>query len=534
MKQQSTENIHSPSGAVQKGIIEGLCGLLFSILLSAVIVTGLYFSLSPFKSIERAGTDLSFRMLTKYADAKPLHKKDPSFLYIDVDRKTCEAFAPASDFGVRLSPSEYCETRNPIAADFISAFVESAAEKPIDIIIIDRTIDLSVPQDAQLVDKLIAISRNPGAPWIILPIEVRPYIEDDGKKAQAVYRNVNPQWFDPEWRDQHRLIDSKVRFALYSISTDTVAKDSYVRSYEPVLSVSTGRDIVAFPTASYLAAQLLKDHSRMDCLYFGGPCPEKATIPQWAEDMPSTDDPPRRILYTLPALSLLESNTDDQHRIQKLGQRYRHWKSDDMFNEGKLGYHISEAPAGLIVVVGTSLASAKDIHVTPVGHMSGPEIIINTIRSQTSFPAPTRTTTQFQKISKYWSNFLEKTKSALLPALVMMAAYIVVNLVNFYACLYLPVWKRFSFLRFLFSTSILSTALWLCFYIEFSGAVGSLYEGLEKGKVVDTLTPIAALGIELYTDIARKIAKFVERFIEWAFVKSESVFKFLGRLIVRN
>lgn len=528
--------------SVGQGIGEGLTGAMFSLVLSALIVTGLFFDVGLFKAIERAGIDLSFSILSRYnvptglADTQPATAKSVAYQFIDMDKIACEAFAPVINPTNPNSAKTYCETRNPIPHAFMSALIRSPDQNNLRVLILDRAINLNTAEDSAFIKETIAYSRaNPDGPWILVPLEVRPFDPDlssvgDPKALQAAralapaYRAVNEEWFDPHWLAEFGFFDSKVRFALFSVGTDDEAGDNLVRTYEPVLKVRSGSQDYDVPSAAYLAAQLYdkptpRDAGIIDSAFYRYDCAKSPYCANWRIKQPGANAVASRIIYSLPSLSLLGHDVTLPHDASgeavnsRFASIYSRKPASDLYNPqtGRLGYVFFEGHERVIAILGSSLNTAMDLHDTPIGVMSGSELMLNVIRSQIEFRTPDRalrTTVQndgLLKLQSYWAMFAEKAQSALLPAVIMICAYSLANILRLFGQTYVPFWRNHVWPRLILPTAIVVAALALCLQLEFQSSLESLYKGLDQGRVVDTLTPIAAMGIELYTDLAQKL-----------------------------
>jgi len=553
----SEEIQHPPKtagDAIVDGAVAGLTGLILSAILSAVIVFGLYENWAPLKFVEHNGIDISFRLLS----AEPRKAEDrskgagPAFEFVDIDLPACTKFAPPG-----AGAEAYCETHNPITPNYLTAFVNAPASASLKVVLIDSELDLSRIDDRTFVEHLIdstqplpppASSTPPASvPWYVIPLHVRVLnSQTEGSPAgKTVYRLADSQWFDPAWLKLHPLLTSHVRYAVFEATTDAEVGDGKIRNFPRVVPVSTGDRIITVPTAPYIAAELYRDtlepgiSARLDCLYYGGNCPEHETPATLNAAAPLASDPARQIIFSMPTLSQptghrtrADEAAAEKERARRFEGVYRRIPASQLIDGPNIRYSFfgDPQPKNLIAVLGTSLPSAFDTHLTPLGTMAGSEVLVNATRTQFEFPSIERADSGADdpRGKEYLALFQEKMTRILVPAAILTAAYILLNLFAWRARHSWPLWKRSSALRAALSILFIGTVLAGCMVLEFGETLTRLFESAGNGRVIDTLTPIAGMGIEFYTDVAKFFLMMIEASLlgAWEFVADRAMHLF--------
>jgi hypothetical protein len=99
--------------------------------------------------------------------------------------------------------------------------------------------------------------------------------------------------------------------------------------------------------------------------------------------------PPPRIVFTLPGRTDYESALpqDDESEWARYRSVYKRCKASDLWRDGGSGCAEASLVSGKVVVVGASNPMRGDEELTPIGYMSGAEVVINAIRSFEQYPA---------------------------------------------------------------------------------------------------------------------------------------------------
>jgi hypothetical protein len=159
--------------------------------------------------------------------------------------------------------------------------------------------------------------------------------------------------------------------------------------------------------------------------------------------------------------------------------------------------------------------------------MSGPEIVLNEIRSLLSFDAPPHPLAD--RLAENATLLWEKVTFAAAPAAFISVGYILANLLGLIEA---PSAGRRVVIR-IAGLVVVGLAILLSFWFEASHAVQALYQDIHERKVFDTVTPVLALGFEFYTDISKAILNGLEIAIAgglgWLMAKARGSFLVLSR-----
>ena len=505
--------------ALKDAIVAGGTVFILSCLLSVLVVLGLYLNFPPSKWIEREGVDVSFRLLSQFPSllkpetegAGEKHQVEaarPNYVFYDVDLPTCRAFA---------KDKVDCLTHNPVNPGVIREFAAYLLTTTAKAIVFDSKFDLDVPEEAALVDELISLSiqaegearrANRTSPYVFIPLELRRHSDaEDRSQPSERFESVNRQWFAAEWVEAHRLYQSKVRFAPSIISTDAEASDGKIRNVQEVVSVQADGKSYALLNLPFALSRL-----------------QSSTNPRAASHSQ------QRIIYTLAPLSQIwrggcDDNSKGPPRIPECDVQdrlvgeyadiYTYARTGALIADGRFHYDHA-ALAGATVFVGSSLPSGEDIHLTPIGVMSGAEILTNASRSALQFPGRSEHrggagSTAQQAVS----DILAKIAAACPAGGVFLLAYMLAGIVNANLELVRPKWGRSGIVRYLVTTTIIGSAFkYIVLPMEISAAVRELNETANHGAIFDTLTPVLALLSERALETAKSVILGIEHLME--------------------
>lgn len=491
-----------------KAIIAALAGLLFSLVLSAFLSLGSAFRVAPLVAVEQAGIDFGMRAYTAFTGSPRTPKAIPRYVFVDVDRPACEAFA---------TTAQPCGSGRSVPPDLIIAFGEAARRSGAAVVLID----VKVPDDVEDRNRLARGLAAEDGPWVIASLGVRPRVSSEQLELTAEGESL----LGPV--EGGRLRSGKLLLAPFVTATDAFAADGVIRHY-PLLArvkgVGTAPEAQWLPSAPFLASGLA-DPSSADailCRYYpvtgdrcaaAGPAPLGPAI-RFGEQAQLRN----RIFYSLPALAAVG---DDQ----KLVYRDRYLGFYDRVPASTLlqGNEFSWPPdlmQGAVVILGTSAPEGHDWHVTPLGPMTGPEIVLNSIRAFSEFSPlsePSATASASDKLAAAWRGFSVKVGTVFTGTLIMLVGWLAIFWIGDQWA-GAPRWVRRVACVLVFFAVLTVTAL-----IELFSGISSLQRNAEVAEATDLLTPLMALGLEGFAEAARTFAHVSEALVAWGLMRSVSM-----------
>jgi hypothetical protein len=488
------------------GLLASATGLVASILLSLILVIGLMMNFGPLTSLERAGADWGMAYFTNF---KPQDEFKHHMVFLDIDLATCRAFKPGA-------PST-CETQKPVTADMIVQLVTAlesskAAEVVIDVAPFETKADLEL-----LKQKLPC----QGETWVIAPVYGRPEANGNGTQLAG----------DPEMDIAPSRASRCVRLASFLSTSDPTIYDGVERAYPPATSITGLADQPVIPSAALLAATVLDEPRRraIDCQFYKLACVDAPNLQKVGLDQLAALDhatAPVPIFYSLPSLALPDPDHISDKALKRRLELRRQSLLDIGYERQVSGDYLI-APAaqpgenspgpqfradkrfeGAIVFIGSSLASAQDVHQTPMGPMVGSEHLINVSRAFAALDW----TRPFSARLDIGVLLELKIAGALVGALCLTPIWLLTFFIAH------SVEQRRWFVRVLAGgaiTAIFVAGLGLVAFIEVRHLAENLEQSLATGRQVDILTPILALGLEGYLIGAKVVERGIERGILW-------------------
>lgn len=507
--------------ALKHGITEGLTGLFLSGVLSAMVVIGLFYGWAPFKFVERLGIDASFFLLSNFPQSgwAPAGR----FVFLDIDVETCKRLPPATGD---------CGTRNLVTSAVLQELMPFLVKTKAKAIVVASKLDLDASDDAKSIDRLIQLSTTtPGSPPILIAMELRiengvpASFERNGESITSTFRNLNAQWFDPYWLAEKRLYESNVRPVPVVFSSDADADDGKIRFFQRLVSINTGHGYLKLPNLPYVLTNLVGRGSlrELDARFYLPP--NANTV-----ERPDHSEMPVRFRYGIPALSQRNdvkcsssrvgerppaARCEDFRNLTRLLTRlFVYAPTKDLFDEGAFDYD-SASLSGSVVIIGSSAPSVGDLHRTPIGPMSGVEVIINAAHSMhhggTSFELSTQLPNNLGLAIKV---LVKKIWYTLLPAAIFTLTFVLINLINANARHFFPPWRQHIALPIGTAVILTVAALILCLKVELDHSVAELYGNSNGGYVTDTLAPIIVLLFERYIEASKAILVWLGEHID--------------------
>jgi len=496
-----------------KALVAALAGLLFSLTMSAIFSLGSAFRVAPLVAVERAGIDFGMLAYTAFTGRPKPSAAEPHYVFVDVDRAACEAFS---------DPPEACAGGRPVPPALTIAFANAARSSGAAVVLVD----VRAPDDQGERQRLSEALVSDEGPWVIASLSVRP--RRSGRQMEVV---AEPETLLGPSR-QGELRSGRLILAPFVTTTDAFAADGTIRHYPLLERVEgIGPDATArwLPSAPFLAASLTEVGSAQAvlCRYYGdasAPCATLDREDAAAIRLGERTDLRNRIFYSLPSLAAADEGQRATYRERYLGFYDRIDASTLM--EGKAFSWPPELMQGAIVVLGTSVPEGHDWHVSPLGPMAGPEILINTIRAFSEFSPlsePAATASASERFGSAWRSFAIKVGAMSTGTLIMLVGWFAIFWVG--DCwTKTPVWIRKAVCVFLFLLILVVTGM-----VELITGISSLERNAQVADATDLLTPLLSLGLEGFAEAARSFAQASETLVAWALARGLSLARRLKR-----
>lgn len=497
-----------------KALVAALAGLLFSLTMSAIFSLGSAFRVAPLVAVERAGIDFGMVAYTAFTGRPKPSAKDPRYVFVDVDRAACEAFAERA---------ETCAGGRPVPPALTIAFAEAARRSSAAVVMID----VRAPDDAGERRQIAEALNAPDGPWIIASLGVRPRLSTQQMEVVAEHETL----LGPS--DRVSLRSGRLLLAPFVTTTDAFAADGTIRHYpllERVQELGPDGTPRWLPSAPFLAASLADAGSAeaVLCRYYRDdrvPCAEidqaeAASAIRFGE----RTDLRNRIFYSLPSLSAADEDQRALYRERYLGF-YDRIEASALI-EGDAFSWPPELMKGAIVVLGTSMPEGHDWHVSPLGPMTGPEILLNAVRAFSEFSPlsePSATAPASERLASAWRSFAIKVGAMSTGTLIMLVGWLAIFWVG--DCwTSAPMWLRKVVCVSFFVLILIITAL-----VELTTGIAALERNAQVADATDLLTPLLALGLEGFAEAARSFAQASETLVAWSLAKGLSIAKTLKR-----
>lgn len=505
-------------------MLAALAGGLFGLAIAAVLSLGLAFGYSPMVALERLGVDLSMNALADSDEAGARGRGQGGYVFVDIDRGACRLFAPmlpgpgpgpgpAAEAVHEAKPLTPCEIGKPAPQGLILDFVRAAATSKAAVVVLD----IASPDDAASAASLrtgLAASAAGNGPWIIVEAAARP---DDDATSFGYFG-------DPTRDTATWPVSGKVRPALMAPTTDPTADDGVIRHYPPAGWVDAGGAGDRYlPSAPYLAA-LLADPRRAglaDCAYFraaAGCAAQADRAGLWSANRGRTPASP--IHYRFKSLSLDPDARPTAEAELRYRGRYDRYEASDLLKKGAFVLD-PKAFAGKTIVLGSSLRSGFDWHATPLGPMSGAEVIINATNSFAEFgvqpdPAPSGASA---RVARWFAVFGEQALGVISATLLMTPVWFIVHGLAHYSARHS---RRIRLLTRLACAAIFVAGLAFVLRFELGHAAEQMRTALSvghAGPAVDLLGPTLGVGLDGYSVFSSWLTRSLEAWLVaiWAF-----------------
>jgi hypothetical protein len=365
---------HAP---VLAAVIHWLTGVVFAVILGALLifVAPAIPGLGPgLGEIQEKGVDSSMkvRVITRGPADQTLPAGVTGYVFVDIDPAACTA--------ARLGPR--CLDRAPTEPGLTARIARAVLGAKPRVVILDATLwDIDPGRSTPAVDfaALAKAARDDPASPIVAAAPFRPTGAAD---AGVLEWDLVPA----------PLRGGVIRFAPAMLWRAANEPDDVVRSYSPLAQVQAGatsRPVPTLPLLAALYAEAGGDAARIrgvDCRYgalIGAPVGRCATLGA----APAADRvlqraetlyPDARLVFTLPPLVSPAGKSAARAAAQFQNVYDRYPASQAFSPAGALLIDPGQL-AGKIVVISTSAPTALDFHSTPLGPMSGAELVLNAV-----------------------------------------------------------------------------------------------------------------------------------------------------------
>ncbi|MFZ4380540.1 MAG: CHASE2 domain-containing protein [Sandarakinorhabdus sp.] len=483
-----------------------IVGCLVSIVLSTLLVAAIEADIPPFPAIDRFGADLGNRIYTSFLPSIAHERAArPRFVFLDAGRSACERLPPGE-------PGD-CLTGNPISAALIGSVIDAAAAGHAAILVLDVA-PFEGERDRRLIEAHIRDAAGTApAMRIIAPLRTRPDTAVDGSLVRNgdCTKDLAP---GPS--------SSNLLLADFTNSYDPVAGDGIARSFPAFALVRDGGRSRAVPTAPYLIAELRRTNAAERQAVIGGGCGHELKPSVRANLSPVP------IIFTFQSIVPTTGEGRGTHLTARLEGRYLlQYQRIDLgkvkaADDGRVALD-PELIKGQTVILGSSWSVAEDWHATPVGSMTGAEVIIN---AATTFEAQSASTSRM--IDNHQIAFAHKVSAAVTGALLMFPVWSVVILI---ARCREGMGRLRSAITLLGAVLVFVIGISVVVLRELYVLTGELGERMTSGEPTDVILPILVLGLEIYgeaiTHALKVLDHVVERFIN---VIELSVSKLIGEI----
>lgn len=436
-----------------------------------------------------------------------LKRLSPGYVFVDIDEKSCAAFQ---------AKASVCKAGNPISATLVAAIIESSKKSGALVVILDVA-PFEDPGDRETIRRSAVSNKGP---WIIAPISGRPYGDDGSMRSD---RSLDLSSSGAEGR---------LRLASFKAGFDKNAMDGLLRTYSPLTrsTDTNGENLRTIPSAPYLASILIDEKRRVssDCSYYGVGCKKNLSMGDIEKILPAfsanESEIDSLIPYSLPSLSSLRasgSSKDIKKETYFLSIGYLRIESRKILDFEKREFDFGKLLQDKIVVIGSSMPSALGMQLTPIGSMSGSEIILNATHG--FIEQARRNKSPHTVLPEAWGELLiAKGEAALKGSLLMLFAWYLIFFLVDHA-------KTRAVTHALFfragAVAVFFFALAIAMYWEVHHLSKSLTGDEALLRPVDVLTPILIVGMAGFAEGAKIFLIFLERSMLFVFkLASGSIF----------
>lgn len=499
---------------VRDAIVKVLTGLVLGLLTALILVT---LSTHPFPELQDYGQDLGLRVnvylqrlgRASSGAAVPMGESAQSYVFVDVDpefgldaieggpsvaalstsMQPCAALARAHSARYRIA----VDGAAPAASSGATVSLNCAAARPINRHLLAELVQQLSAWQPRVIVLDVLIAHEPG---IVTGEENRALVQAVQKRS-GTGAHVPIVWAEPavmagrlgehagqvRAEGQRVLVPDPTLRVYAAIALPTPGNP--VRRY-PKCVFHTG-DAVAVPSLPYQAARLASGTSLA-----GDPVCTPASM--------ALHDNAPRIVYTLPSSGGHQDDVRGASRAQWAHYRqiYNRCLAAAVWNRAGSACADARTYEGKVVVIGASHPARRDRHYTPLGDMSGSEVVINTIRSFASYP--------LNKDKTFGETLLTKIQIVAWCSLVWFAYFLVSCKLRRTSAPGGSARVRRALTLLLLFPMTLAAVCMLALQLSFnaSGPVPS----------VDVLIPVLAVAMDVYVEQASKLLHWLEGRLE--------------------
>ena len=491
-----------------KALLVSVAGLIFSLLVSAAILGLNIVKFGPVSAIERIGVDAGMQINQIFPwlfDPPPNGIILEKYTFVDVDNATC----------IQFKPRDYCAAQETVPVELVDEFLKKANASGAKVVIID-TLPTDPIRRSLFYSKLKEAAKGPNGPWIIAPYFSLP------KKVEGNHLSEQADLSQFEVEPGSRL-----RLAASSVTNDPTSSDNVIRSYPVLTQISPleskpnepkSKLIPAIPMlAALLSSPDTETVTDADCYFYPHAGCDGHKIPKghFAKliEIGEHDNLNDKIFYTLPSFSLGDPNVTRHGGVWQ--SRYNRYMAYDlMAADGSKTFDIpSEYFKNGVVILSSSEPWAADHHMTPIGAMSGAEIVLNATRAFKHFSILGAHTDgdQDTEISK---EFQERVKSALWGFPIFFLSWLVIFWLHSSELEGRAHSKMLIFLRTLSVVSVFVIGMVVALCFDLFMAVSHMRANATEGVATDVLTPVVALGLEGFAEASKVVSRTIENGLE--------------------
>lgn len=532
----------------KKAIVTSLTAWMFASIIAVILVILHAFDFESIRYLEQLGIDRGMQLYSDSASESAPHK----YAFVDVDKDACKQFLDGDS-----DSDPECMTSKPVPTSLIIDFVRAAVESQAALIIIDVNLpEKNESLDRKTLTQELTLSSAQSDTWIIAPVYDRP---SDSGSGLAI--NGNRQ-FD--------IIPNHAQGRLRIASAATYAEHGIIRVYPTASCYVTQEGERWIPTIPYLAALLIKNPEVAQLYYQDADKPRPIVMNQQQkcsqleipvdffkrkvpsalvpfEPLDTTQIPPIiRFFYSIPSLgNLMSMRERDGLRIKHI-YNYQYYEASKLIDSSPHCVHkhidgFSKSPGcfrsqkeyykGKIVVLGSSRAETMDHAQTPIGVMSGSELILNATRAFLEFK-PLEQSPPFTML-------MDKFKGIGIAMIPMFITWSLIfasepitqkirgNLINRFRNSRIKLlrfchWQILNWFRMLFVIAIFILGIYIAYIFE----VVYLWGQLKLGNPTDLFLPAFALGLQGFAVAAKIISAIFYRM-------AETFFDYLMRIFSR-
>lgn len=511
-----------------KAILTSLTAWMFASTVAVILVILHTLDFGPVKYLEQFGIDRSMRWYSDTASAPMPYQ----YVFVDVDKEACKSFLDAD---TDWDPE--CRTSKPVPTSLIIDFVRAVKESLAALVIIDVSPpEKNEPLDRAALARELVVNSSHSDTWIIAPVYARP---GDSLNGLAIHGDTR---FD--------IVPAHTQGRLRLASAATYADGGIIRAYPTASCLVTMEGQRWIPTIPYLAALLIKRPEEVQNYYDSiealktvavheqQSCGQLKMLSGLAENKIFSELPlfePLEVnripaiiqfFYSLPSLGILV----DAHERDFVGwnhiYNYQYYEASKLLDSDSSCSHkhtdgSSESPGcfkiqeeyykGKIVILGSSRAQAMDQVQTPIGAMSGSELILNATRAFLEFKPLEQPPPLAMLMDKFKGIGIAMGPMFITWCLIFLSGPITqkirYNLLircrkSSMRMLRQCQWQVFYWLRSLFVVTIFIVGIYTAYILE----VVYLWDQLKQGIATDLLLPAFALGLQGFSVAAKVVS----------------------------